>query len=113
MNILTPSTRLKDAVSCKRSIVHEASSARKLFNYRVVQKLKFLNKFSLKTAKCRAFCETCETTNRVVSQVHYKTGQFIWFIIGNTIYYIIGITLALIFKKGARFVKYGVRFHSQ
>jgi hypothetical protein len=27
---------------------------------RVVQKLQFLNKFRLKTAKCRAFCETCK-----------------------------------------------------
>jgi hypothetical protein len=36
---------------------------------RVVQKLQFMNKFRLKPAKCHAFCESCETTNRVVEQV--------------------------------------------
>jgi polyferredoxin len=36
---------------------------------------------------------------------HYKIDQFIWFIIGNIIYYIIGIILALIFKKKRAFCK--------
>jgi polyferredoxin len=35
----------------------------------------------------------------------YKVDQFIWFVIGNTIYYIIGIILALIFKKRRAFCK--------
>jgi hypothetical protein len=43
---------------------------------RVVQKLQFLNNFQIKPAKCRAFCETCETTNRVVEQVQYAESYF-------------------------------------
>jgi hypothetical protein len=38
---------------------------------RLVQKLQFLNKFRLKTAKCLAFCEACEITNRVIEQAQY------------------------------------------
>jgi peptidoglycan/LPS O-acetylase OafA/YrhL len=46
---------------------------------RVVQKLQFLRElkfttnYRLKPAKCRAFCKTCETTNRVVEQGQYLT----------------------------------------
>jgi polyferredoxin len=36
---------------------------------------------------------------------HYKADQFIWFIIGNLLYYIIGIILAVIFKKKRAFCK--------
>jgi polyferredoxin len=36
---------------------------------------------------------------------NYKTGQFTWFIVGNTIYYIIGIILAIIFRKKRAFCK--------
>jgi polyferredoxin len=34
-----------------------------------------------------------------------KTGQFIWFLIGNISYYIIGVILAIIFKKKRAFCK--------
>jgi hypothetical protein len=40
-------------------------------NIKVVQKPQFLNNFRLKTAKCGAFCKTCERTNRVIEQVNY------------------------------------------
>jgi tetratricopeptide (TPR) repeat protein len=40
---------------------------------RVVQKFQFLNNFRLKTAKCRAFCKTWETTHKVVEQVQCIT----------------------------------------
>jgi hypothetical protein len=36
---------------------------------RVVQKLQFLNNFRLKTAKCRAFCETCVRINKILEQI--------------------------------------------
>ena len=36
---------------------------------------------------------------------NYKTGQFTWFIVGNTTYYIIGIILAIIFRKKRAFCK--------
>jgi polyferredoxin len=35
----------------------------------------------------------------------YKVGQFIWFLIGNLAYYIIGIILAIVFKKKRAFCK--------
>jgi hypothetical protein len=37
----------------------------------IVRKHQVPNNERLKTAKCGAFCETCEATNRVVEQVHY------------------------------------------
>jgi polyferredoxin len=36
---------------------------------------------------------------------HYKMDQFIWFVIGNLLYYIIGIILAIIFRKKRAFCK--------
>jgi hypothetical protein len=36
---------------------------------RVVRKPQFPNNSRLKTAKCTAFCKTCEITNRVIEQV--------------------------------------------
>ena len=36
---------------------------------------------------------------------YYKTGQFIWFLVGNIMYYIIGIILAIVFKKRRAFCK--------
>jgi polyferredoxin len=36
---------------------------------------------------------------------HYKIGQFIWFLVGNMMYYIIGIILAIVFKKRRAFCK--------
>jgi polyferredoxin len=35
----------------------------------------------------------------------YKVDQFIWFLIGNIVYYIIGIILAIVFKKKRAFCK--------
>jgi hypothetical protein len=34
-------------------------------------------KIALKTAKCGAFCKTCEITNRVIEQVQCSTEDFI------------------------------------
>jgi site-specific DNA-methyltransferase (adenine-specific)/modification methylase len=52
--------------------IHPTQKPEKLLKLiiRVVQKLKFLNNFRLKTAKCRAFCATCERTHKVLEQVH-------------------------------------------
>jgi len=36
---------------------------------------------------------------------HYKLDQFIWFLVGNIVYYIIGIILAFTFKKKRAFCK--------
>ncbi|MDR0605600.1 MAG: 4Fe-4S binding protein [Bacteroidales bacterium] len=36
---------------------------------------------------------------------NYKIGQFIWFLVGNIMYYIIGIILAIVFKKRRAFCK--------
>jgi hypothetical protein len=49
------------------------ASGKSTFYKRVVQKLQFLNNFRLKTAKCRAFCETCERTHKVLEQVHSRS----------------------------------------
>jgi len=37
---------------------------------RVVRKLQFSEQLPYRTAKYAVFCWTCETTNRVVEQVH-------------------------------------------
>jgi DNA-binding CsgD family transcriptional regulator len=42
---------------------------------RVVRKPQVFEQLPLKTAKCYAFCETCEITNRVIEQVQYIRQQ--------------------------------------
>jgi polyferredoxin len=45
------------------------------------------------------------SSNEALPLQPYRVDQFIWFIIGNAIYYIVGIILALIFKKKRAFCK--------